>query len=35
MANFIRSIIENDKKELKRLENIVKKSKLMLMIWQH
>ncbi|MGG5310255.1 preprotein translocase subunit SecA [Enterococcus sp. DIV1304_2] len=25
MANFIRSIIENDKKELKRLENIVKK----------
>ncbi len=35
MANFIRSIIENDKKELKRLESIVKKSKLMLMIWQH
>ncbi len=25
MANFIRSIIENDKKELKRLESIVKK----------
>lgn len=35
MANFIRSIIENDKKELKRLESIVKKSKLMLMKWQH
>ena len=25
MANFIRSIIENDKKELKRLDRIAKK----------
>lgn len=35
MANLIRSLIENDKKELKRLDSIAKKLKHTLTKWQH